>query len=275
MTDSPAYLSANVERFMGFAERYDAFRPRPPAIICAVLTQLAQVPRPALVVDLGSGTGLSTLLWAGHAGAVIGIEPSDDMRRYAEARAAAHAEAGQVSFRAGFGYATGLPEACADIVTCSQALHWMEPVTTFAEIARILRPGGVFAAYDCDWPPTINLELDPVYAKSMAQVAIAEQARGLSRAVHSWDKRQHLENMRASRHFRFVHEFVLHHVEQGDAERLVGIVRSQGQVATLLKDGASEDEIGITALRADARRIMGDSAIPWYWSYRVRVGMRG
>ena len=97
MTDSPAYLSANVERFMGFAERYDAFRPRPPAIICAVLTQLAQVPRPALVVDLGSGTGLSTLLWAGHAGAVIGIEPSDDMRRYAEARANALWQSGDTA----------------------------------------------------------------------------------------------------------------------------------------------------------------------------------
>ena len=42
--------------------------------------------------------------------------------------------------------------ASADIVTCSQSFHWMEPEPTLAEIARILRPGGVFAAYDYDWP---------------------------------------------------------------------------------------------------------------------------
>ena len=34
-----------------------------------------------------------------------------------------------------------------------QALHWMEPAPTFGEVARLLRPGGVFAALDCDWPP--------------------------------------------------------------------------------------------------------------------------
>lgn len=32
--------------------------------------------------------------------------------------------------------------------TVAQALHWMEPASTLAEVARILRPGGVFAAYD-------------------------------------------------------------------------------------------------------------------------------
>jgi len=46
--------------------------------------------------------------------------------------------------------ATDLPDGCADIVTCSQSLHWMVPESTFAEVARILRPGGVFATYDYD-----------------------------------------------------------------------------------------------------------------------------
>src|SRR5690606_15398774 len=112
---------------------------------------LAAVERPALVVDVGSGTGLSTRLWAGRADQVIGIEPGDDMRRQAEAQTAAPS----VRYQPGYSTATGLPDACADIVTVSQALHWMEPEPTFAEMARILRPGGVFAAFDCDWPPTM------------------------------------------------------------------------------------------------------------------------
>jgi hypothetical protein len=32
--------------------------------------------------------------------------------------------------------------------TVSQAFHWMDPTATLAEIARILRPGGLFAVYD-------------------------------------------------------------------------------------------------------------------------------
>ena len=41
------------------------------------------------MVDLGSGTGLSTTIWAPLADRVVGIEPSADMRRQAAARTAA------------------------------------------------------------------------------------------------------------------------------------------------------------------------------------------
>src|SRR3954468_18624988 len=80
MSTSPTHVSANVERFMGFADVYDAYRPRPPLAVLDILTQLAQAPQPALVVDLGSGTGLSTAIWAGRAAEVVGVEPSADMR---------------------------------------------------------------------------------------------------------------------------------------------------------------------------------------------------
>jgi hypothetical protein len=67
---------------------------------------------------------------------------------------------------------------------------------------------------------------------------------------------------------------VLHNVEQGGAERLVGLELSQGGVATMLKNGMSEEEIGVTALRETAQRLFGDAIVPWYFSYRVRLGVR-
>jgi SAM-dependent methyltransferase len=274
MTTSPAHVPANIERFMGFADVYDAYRPRPPLAMLEILTQLAQAPQPALVVDLGSGTGLSTAIWAGRAAAVVGVEPSADMRRQAEARSAALPDAANVRYQAGYSNATGLPDGCADIVTCSQSLHWMEPESTFAEIARILRGGGVFAAYDCDWPPTVSWAIEDAHLSFRAQLRVAEKAHGYSRDVRSWDKQQHLARMRESGQFRLTKEIVLHHVEQGGAERLVGLELSQGGVATLLKNGVSEDEIGITALRETAQRVLGDAIVPWYFSYRMRVGVK-
>jgi SAM-dependent methyltransferase len=278
---APAHLTANVERFMGFADVYDTYRPQPPPIILDILTQLAQAPRPALVADLGSGTGLSTAIWAARAESVVGVEPSADMRRQAVARTAAESrrreglpDATNVRYQEGYSSATGLPDGCADIVTCSQSLHWMEPESTFAEVARVLRPGGVFAAYDCDWPPTFNWEAEHAYSACLAQATAKEQAYGVSRDVHHWDKRQHLERIRASGRFRFAKEIVLHHVEQGSAERLVGLALSQGGIATLQKHGLSEDEIGITALREAARRVLGKAVVPWYFSYRLRVGVK-
>lgn len=264
-------MNANVERFTGFADVYDRFRPQPPPVIVDVLTQLADAPQPALVVDLGSGTGLSTTLWAGRAHEVIGVEPSADMRGQAERRST---DLLNVRYVEGFGHATGLPDACADIVTISQALHWMEPEPTFAEVARILRPGGVFAAYDCDWPPTFHWQVEEAYDACVQQANALERAHGTARDVRHWNKRQHGERMRASGHFRFVKEIKLHHVEQGNAERIVGVALSQGQIAGLRRHGLSEDEIGITALREAARAALGDRSVPWFWSYKVRLGVK-
>ena len=53
-----------------------------------------------------------------------------------------------------------------------------------------------------------------------------------------------------------------------------GLVLSQGDIAMLLKHGIGEDEIGITALRETASRVLGDSIVPWFWSYRLRLGVK-
>jgi ubiquinone/menaquinone biosynthesis C-methylase UbiE len=271
MANPPLDLSANVERFQGFAAHYDAYRPQPPAIILDILTQLAQVERPKLVVDLGSGTGLSTRIWSKRSGQVIGTEPSDDMRRQAEAHADGQAN---IRYQAGFSTATGLADNSADIVTCSQSLHWMEPNGTLAEVARILRPGGVFAAYDCDWPATMHWEAEQAENAFMGRVSKLEQEHGFSRGVRSWRKDEHLARMRASGRFRYVKEVVVHSVEQGNAELLVGLALSQGGVMTLLKNGLSEDEIGLTAFRDVAKRTLGEELRPWYFSYRVRLAVK-
>src|SRR5262249_41557808 len=115
----------------GFATAYDACRPRPPLEIVNLLTQLALSPRPLLVVDLGSGSGQSTLLWGAHADRVIGVEPLDEMRKLA----VANSTSSNVTFRAGVAQATELASGTADIVTCAQSLHHMEPETTLAEVA--------------------------------------------------------------------------------------------------------------------------------------------
>lgn len=263
-------FQGNIERFSGFADVYDKYRPAPPAELSVVLIRLAQVECPQLVVDLGSGTGLSTRYWSGLADQVIGIEPSSDMRRQALART----QAENITYREGFSHATGLPDHCADIVTCSQALHWMEPERTFREAARVLRPGGVFAAFDYDWPPNTGAwEADAAYETCMSRVGKIEKDNQGSSRVRRWEKSEHLNRMRTSGYFRFTREILLHHVDEGNAERLVGLLLSQGSVMTLLKNGISEEKIGLAEFRLAAHRALGDSEQPWHWSSRVRLGI--
>jgi SAM-dependent methyltransferase len=261
--------SPNIERFSGYADLYDRYRPSPPDILAQILTQLAQTRFPRLIVDLGSGTGLSTRYWADKAEQVIGIEPGEDMRRQAEI----HTSATNISYRHGFSHATGLPDACAQIGSCSQALHWMEPQPTFEEIRRILQPGGVFAAYDYYWPPTTHRwEADAAYIECSRQARELEMKLPYT-GVKKFDKGQHLERMRASKCFRFTKEIVVHHLDFGNAERFIGIALSQGGIQTLLKSGYSEADIGIDRLRHIAETVLGSQLNPWYWALRVRIGI--
>lgn len=270
MTLQESDFASNIERFTGFAERYDTYRPHPPPILLVLLTQFATVGTPELVVDLGCGTGLSSRFWSSRARMVIGIEPSADMRSRTEIKTPFK----NVCYRRGLSHQTDLPGSCADIVTCSQSLHWMDPLPTFTEVARILRSGGVFAAYDCDWPPTTSSwETDEAYNRFMARILELEAMHAVSHGLKYWSKEEHLTRMKASGCFRFTKEVVVHHVEDGNAERLIGIVLGQGSVASLLKKGLSERELGIDTLKSVATETLGKSVKPWYFSYRVRLGI--
>ena len=250
----------------GFAEGYDRHRPSPPAALPDILCLEAQVERPRLVVDLGSGTGLSTRAWAGRADEVVGVEASPEMCAQAEQATSAN----NVRFVQAYAQATGLPPGEADIVTCSQSFHWMEPTATLAEVARILRPGGVFAAYDYDWPPVVHPDVEAAFEELVRNVGMRRALRGQAR--HTKDL--HLERIRESGHFRFAREVVFHSRERGTAERIVGMALSLGPLTVMLNEGVSEEELGLAALREAAVQALGNDEVDLYLGYRARLGVK-
>jgi ubiquinone/menaquinone biosynthesis C-methylase UbiE len=245
-----------------FSAGYDAHRPAPPIALVELLSLAAQVERPRLVVDLGSGTGLSTRVWADHADEVVGVEASAEMR----ARAEEATSVPNVRFVEAFADATGLPDGAADIVTCSQSFHWMEPDPTLAEAVRILRPGGVFAVYDYDWPPVVHWEIERAFNHV--------RHSSVSHRVGNLRKERHLETLDASGLFRYTREALVHSRERGNADRIVGMILSLGTLSVALKRGVSEEELGITQLRETARRVLGDREVSWFMCYRVRLGVK-
>jgi ubiquinone/menaquinone biosynthesis C-methylase UbiE len=255
----------------GKASSYDRVRPTTPPALLDLLTQLIGTPHPALVVDLGSGTGLSTAIWGERAERVIGIDPNADMRKEAIRKLEGHLYAAHIEYREGVAHQTGLPDGCADIVTASQSFHWMEPASTLVEIARILRPGGLFAAYDYDWPPTVTWELDLLSLKVGKRFVELVQKRGLAPTLKLWPKEQHLERMRESGHFRFTREVLLHSIEQGDAARFLEMSQSS---AFNNQFQFTEQETGFDRLRQAALQHIGSQPIPWFVSYRARIGVK-
>ena len=146
--------------FGGVASLYERYRPGPP--IVAVEWMVAD--DLDCIVDLGAGTGALTRLLVGRAGEVVAVEPDAQMRSVLtnavpEARAVP-----------GRGEEIPLPDHCADAVVASASWHWMNPVATLAEVARVLVPGGTLAVV---WAGP-----DPAGAfLTTAQQLLAERAR--------------------------------------------------------------------------------------------------
>ncbi|MFE2336725.1 class I SAM-dependent methyltransferase [Streptomyces coelicoflavus] len=92
------------------------------------------------VLDVGAGTGqLTSGLWASGA-TVIAVEPDERMR--------AELIRSHPDTEVHGGTAEDIPlrDGSVDAVVAGNAFHWFDQERAFPEIARVLRPGGVFAA---------------------------------------------------------------------------------------------------------------------------------
>jgi len=158
-------LQLNADRFLGFADIYNNARPKCPEKVKKIMQKYLGK-TPDVVVDLGCGTGLSTRTWSSVSNKVIGIEPSADMIQIARG---ASLGLENIKYISAFSDNTGLDNNYADIITCSQSFHWMNPEKTLKEVSRILKKGGVFATYDYDWPPVCNWEAELVMRKDLFQ----------------------------------------------------------------------------------------------------------
>ena len=257
MTEVPAYRRLSGPAYHGdFVERYQRLRPRPPEALFEMLVSLAPSPC-ELVVDLGAGTGISTVPWASRATRVIGIEINPQMT----GRAAA---AANVEYRTASAEATGLADASADIVTCAQSFHWMDRDPTLVEIGRILRRGGVFAAYDYDWPPLIDWEVDAAFLR-LIETAGVDPSRP--------EKADHLMRITENGSFREVRETFIHARQVAPAHLVAELPLAFGPIARRLQEGATADELGLTAFQdAVKQRLSADSNVLW-WTYQVRLAL--
>jgi len=102
--------------------------------------------RGAAIVDIGCGTG-ATLRHASTRvdGPLIGIDPVPRMVEIARERLAAHPAASRIELRVGKASALPVDDDAADVVLAFDSFdHWGDRVAGLAEVARVLRSGGLF-----------------------------------------------------------------------------------------------------------------------------------
>ncbi|KAL3857020.1 hypothetical protein ACJMK2_011936 [Sinanodonta woodiana] len=95
-----------------------------------------------LAVDVGCGSGQSTLPLGKYFKKVIGLDVSPEQIKYSPKNVR------NVSFQIGQSENLSfLKNDTVDLITVAQALHWMDLEKFYPEVERTLKPGGVFVAY--------------------------------------------------------------------------------------------------------------------------------
>jgi SAM-dependent methyltransferase len=128
------------------AELYHRHRPDYPAELFHWIVATAELPDPAVVVDVGCGTGKSSAWFVARGHRVIGIEPDPAMAAVA---VAAESTAGPGSLEISATTLEDWPglEAPVDLVVSGQAWHWTDPATRFDSVADALADTGWLCVY--------------------------------------------------------------------------------------------------------------------------------
>jgi SAM-dependent methyltransferase len=139
MGDMPVEPGRSV--FDAAATEYDSARPSYPAGLFDALEAAVGPLAGRLVLDWGAGTGISARQLAERGARVALLDIGEQMLRRARARDP------RASCVLANGNRMPVRSASVDLTTFAQSWHWFERPAAPAEVARVLRPGGHWAAW--------------------------------------------------------------------------------------------------------------------------------
>lgn len=139
-TDARSAMTANnfADHFSGHAGDYARYRPTYPSELFDYLA--AQCAAHDLAWDCATGNGQAALGCAEHFDRVVATDASTEQIDAATPHP-------RVTYAVARARTSPLDDATTDLVTVAQALHWIDPDPFYAEVRRVLKPEGAFAAW--------------------------------------------------------------------------------------------------------------------------------
>ena len=145
------------DHFSAHAGAYREARPTYPDALFDWLA--AQAPSRRLAWDAGCGNGQASVALAVRFAHVHATDPSATQIANAGARP-------NVDYRVEPAESCSLADASADLAAVAQALHWFDHARYYAEVRRVLAPGGIVAAWsyaDCSVAPDVDAVKNRLY----------------------------------------------------------------------------------------------------------------
>ncbi|MFT4173189.1 MAG: class I SAM-dependent methyltransferase [Rhodocyclaceae bacterium] len=245
------------DHFSAVAKGYFAFRPRYPAAMFDYLANLA--PRRELAWDCGCGSGQATVDLATRFARVLGSD-------LAPAQIAAAPNRDNVEWRVADAPDSGLADGSVDLITAAQALHWFDLDAFYAEVRRVLSPGGVLAAWSYGIVQVVDSHID----------APVQHFRTETVGPFWPPERRHVENGYRDLPFPFIEEmppaFAME--TEWDLTQLLGYIRSWSSVGRYIAEHGNDP---VVALTEQLLALWGEPSVrrTVRWPLTLRVGRLG
>jgi SAM-dependent methyltransferase len=242
------------DHFSGHADVYREARPTYPAQLFAWLAQ--QSADNALAWDCGCGNGQATVALAEHFARVVGTDPSANQISAAEPKP-------NIEYRVEPAEHCSLNGASASLVTVAQALHWFDHASFYAEVKRVLKPNGLFAAWTYSDCATGDAAIDAI--KNRLYVDLT--------GPYWPPERAHVDAGYTTLPFPFVEistpEFPM--VAMWSVEHLLAYFRSWSATQRYIKDKGADP---VSIIEPELRSVWGDASSKREvrWKFHVRCG---
>jgi SAM-dependent methyltransferase len=205
-----------------------------------------------LAWDCATGNGQAAVGLAAVFDRVIATDASEEQLARAEANA-------RVEYRVASAEQSRLDPQSVDLVTVAQALHWFDLDRFYAEVRRVLKPGGVFAAWAYKLArvePAIDLVVNRYYSDVVGKYWPAERM-----LVEKFEELPFAFQEIGVPQFEMVVEWTV--------ERLLGYLRTWSATQRFR---AAEKRNPLEEIEGELRTAWGNEGRRVIWPLTMRVG---
>jgi len=212
-------------RFDRIAHQYDTYRPGYPSEVVDSILATTHVLPNARILEIGSGSGKATVLFARRGYSMLCIEPSRELTRIATQKLTGLTN---VEFVTATFEDWEEEQTEFDLVVSAQSFHWIPPEIGYAKAARVLKKQGYLALFWNMYPDSEENVLQEL--KRVFQ----EYAPSLNRANYSEELvSQSAMQIADSGHFSNVETRRFSWSARYSTEQYLGLLQTYGVYARL------------------------------------------
>lgn len=166
------------------AELYDTYRPGYPLPLVEYILSTTGIPKDGRILEIGSGTGKATTLFAQRGYSILCIEPGEHLLQIARKKLQAFPK---VDFRLTTFEDWESDGDPFDLVVSAQAFHWISPDIRYRKTAQMLKPRGHLALF---WNRPLGAPIDQKLNREYQRYApeLASEQPNYEEGIQHWIK---------------------------------------------------------------------------------------